>query len=212
MLAVGLTGGIGSGKSTVASMLAARGASIVDADEIAREVAAPGGPAFEPLVARFGAAVVSPAGDLDRAALAALAFSDPLALADLNAITHPVIGALMATRLVELSAAGGVLAVAVIPLLRRAHVDALGLRAVVVVDSPPDVALRRLVLRRGMDEGDARARIAAQPAREERLALADFVVENAGSRGQLVRRVDELWAWLGGLDRRAGGPGHAVPR
>jgi dephospho-CoA kinase len=210
MLAVGLTGGIGSGKSTIASLLAARGAAIVDADQIAHDVAVPGGPAYEPLVARFGPVVVAPDGALDRAALAALAFSDPVALADLNAITHPVIGALMATRLVELSAAGGGIAVVVIPLLRRAHVDALGLRGVIVVDCPSDVALRRLVERRGMDEEDARARIAAQPSREERLALADVVVENSGTQEALRRRVDELWAWLEALDRRRGGHAGAV--
>ena len=209
MLRVGLTGGIGSGKSTVAAMLEGRGALVVDADEIAREVVAPGAPAYEAVVARFGPAILAHDGRIDRPALARVAFADPEALADLNAITHPVIGAVLFERMSSLdgdgigggAGHGGVagrsgVAVAVIPLLGPGHVEVLGLRAVVVVDCPTEVAIRRLVEGRGMAEADARARVAAQPSREERLALADYVVENSSSVQDLVARVEALWAWL----------------
>lgn len=202
----GLTGGIGAGKTTVAHLLAARGAAIVDADVIAREVVAPGGPAYHAVVARFGSQVLTDDGMIDRAALAALVFSDTEALADLNGITHPVIGAVMLERLASLDAQPGGdgvrVAVAVIPLLRPAHADVLALRAVVLVDCPTEVAVRRLVEVRGMDEADARARVAAQPSREERLALADFVVDNGSTQEHLVDEVDGLWAALTAL--RAG--------
>ncbi len=219
MLRVGLTGGIGSGKSTVAGMLARRGAVVVDADEIAREVVAPGAPAYEALVARFGQGVLGPDGAIDRPGLARVAFSDAAALADLNAITHPLIGATLLERLDSLDSAspghpgsrpaepgssgavGGV-AVAVIPLLGPAHVDALRLRAVVLVDCPIDVAVRRLAEGRGMTRADARARVAAQPSREQRIALADYVVDNSSSAEDLVARVDALWAWLHALPAR----------
>jgi dephospho-CoA kinase len=209
MLRVGLTGGIGSGKSTVAAMLEGRGALVVDADEIAREVVAPGAPAYEAVVARFGPAILAHDGRIDRPALARVAFADPEALADLNAITHPVIGAVLFERMTSLdgdgigggAGHGGVagrsgVAVAVIPLLGPGYVEVLGLRAVVVVDCPTEVAIRRLVEGRGMAEADARARVAAQPSREERLALADYVVENSSSVQDLVARVEALWAWL----------------
>jgi dephospho-CoA kinase len=230
MLRVGLTGGIGAGKSTVADMLARRGAVVVDADEVAREIVAPGEPAYEALVARFGEAVLGPDRAIDRPALARIAFADAAALADLNAITHPRIGAALLERLDALDAAshehpgsldvasgehpgsrfpasgtnaavGGV-AVAVIPLLGPAHVDALRLRAVVVVDCPVDVAVRRLVEARGMTEADARARIAAQPSREERIAIADYVVDNSSGPEDLAVQVDALWAWLHALAAR----------
>lgn len=200
MRLVGLTGGIGSGKSAVSSLLAGHGAAIVDADEIAREVVAPGGPAYEPLVARFGPGIVAADGTIDRPALAAAAFGDRAALADLNAITHPAIGAVMAERLAALAARGDVdVAVAVIPLLGHRHVDGLGLRTVVVVDSPPEVAVERLVRHRGMREEDARARLAAQISRQDRLALADYVVDNSGTLEELGERVAALWDWLQGL-------------
>jgi dephospho-CoA kinase len=210
MVRIGLTGGIGSGKSTVAQMLADRGAAVVDADEIAREIVVPGGPAYEAVVERFGRAVVSGDGTVDRAALASIVFSDPVALADLNAITHPLIGAVMLARLVALdqpagatSVAAGV-AVAVIPLLRPAHVDALGLARVVVVDCPTEVAVERLVGARGMDEADARARIAAQPSRAERLALADYVVDNSSTPAHVAFQVDALCSRLAELARPGG--------
>ena len=200
---VGLTGGIGTGKSTVAGLLAARGAAIVDADVIAREVVAPDGLAYDPLVARFGRRILAPDGTVDRAALAARVFGDAEALADLNAITHPVIGAALFARLASLDhlpdAERPDVAVAVIPLLRTSHVQGLELRAVVVVDCPTEVAVARLVETRAMEEADARARVAAQVSREERLALADYVVDNSSSPEHLLAEVDGLWAWLNGL-------------
>jgi dephospho-CoA kinase len=220
MLRVGLTGGIGAGKSTVADMLARRGAVVVDADEIAREVVAPGAPAYEALVARFGEEVLGPDRAIDRSALARIAFSDAAALADLNAITHPLIGAAMLERLdalesvapeqrrspallpVSSSGAARGIAIAVIPLLGPAHVNALRLSAVVVVDCPIDVAVQRLVEGRGMTEVDARARVAAQPSREQRIALADYVVDNSSSTEDLAAQVDALWAWLRALRAR----------
>ena len=209
MVRIGLTGGIGTGKSTVATMLAARGAAVVDADEIAKEIVAPGGAAYDAVVERFGRGVVSGDGTVDRAALAAIVFSDPAALDDLNSITHPVIGAMMLARLVSLDGPDGAtgagapgVALVVIPLLRPAHVDALGLVRVVVVDCPTEVAVARLVEARGMDETDARARIAAQPSREERLALADYVVDNSSTRAHVAVEVDALWEWLVGLAGR----------
>jgi dephospho-CoA kinase len=195
MLALGLTGGIGSGKSSVDALLARHGAVVIDADLVAREVVVPGGPAYGPLVARFGTGVLSPDGTLDRPALAAIVFNDAAALADLNAITHPPIIALVGERLRELdgSDAVGVVSNA---LLTAAHRELYALDAVVVVDCPTELAIERLVSLRGMSPEDARARVAAQVSRQERLGLADFVVDNSGSYEDLVAKVDELWAWI----------------
>ena len=206
MLAAGLTGGIGAGKSSVTRLLSERTAVIIDADRIAHEVSAPGGPAFAAVVERFGHGVLDAGGELDRRALAEIVFGDPRALADLNALTHPVIGAVMAERLGAL-AGGDAIVVVDVPLLTSAHRDALGLRAIVVVDCPVDVAVERLVRERGMDERDARARVAAQPAREERLSLADYVVDNSSGPEHLVGEVERLWEWLQALRRAPGAPG-----
>lgn len=195
MLAVGLTGGIGAGKSAVADLLVARGATLIDADVVAREVVAPGGVAYQPLVDRFGPGILAADGTVDRPALAAVAFGDPQALADLNGITHPAIGIEMIERRDALVGTDEVVVLA-IPLLTAAHRKTVGLDVVVVVDCPTDVALERLVGARGMERGDAEARIAAQVSRDERLAEADYVVDNAGSPDDLVAAVDGLWAWL----------------
>ncbi len=195
LLVVGLTGGIGAGKSTVAHLLVEHGATLVDADRVAREVVEPGRPAHRALVERFGADVVAADGSLDRPALAARVFGDPAALADLNAITHPAIGAEMLARRQAAAERGGVV-VLDIPLLRDEHRRALELALVVVVDVPTDVAIARLVEQRGMDRSDAEARVAAQVDRATRLAGADLVVENTGTPEDLRRRVDELWAEL----------------
>lgn len=195
MLAVGLTGGIGSGKSSVADLLVGHGAALIDADRIAREVVVPGGPAYAPLVERFGPGILAGDGTVDRAALAAAAFADPAALADLNAITHPAIGAVMAERRAALEGTDAVVLLDV-PLLTPAHRDLLSLDVVLVVDCDPDTALARLVEQRGMDPADARARMAAQATRQERLAGADLVVDNGGSREQLRAEVDRVWADL----------------
>jgi dephospho-CoA kinase len=195
MLAVGLTGGIGSGKSTVADLLVRRGAELIDADQIAREVVEPGQPAHGALVDRFGPGILAPDGSLDRPAVAAVAFSDPAALADLNAITHPAIGESMLARRQAADAREGVLVLA-IPLLKAAHRETVRLDVVVVVDCPVEVAVGRLVEFRGMERTDAEARVAAQISREERLSEADYVVDNGGDLGHLDEEVDRLWQWL----------------
>ena len=200
VLPVGLTGGIGAGKSTVAARFVARGAELVDADAIAREVVRPGGPAFEPIVRRFGRRVLAEDGTLDRAGLARIVFSDPAERAALEAITHPAIGAEMRARVAALEGRRGVV-VLDIPLLDDRSVEAYGLAGVVVVDLPEDEAVARLVAHRGFTESDARARVAAQMPREERRRLAVLtplgaVIDNRGDRRALEARIDEVWARL----------------
>lgn len=199
MLVVGLTGGIGSGKSTVSALLAERGAAIVDADAIARNVVEPGQPAYGAVVARFGPGVVGPDGSLDRQALADVVFADPAARADLNAIVHPAVRAAMAEA-VAAHAGSDRVVVMDIPLLAEGGGRRPEMAAVVVVDAPVEVAVGRLVGRRGMSEADARARIAAQATREQRLAIADVVVDNSGSLEDLRAEVERAWAFL--LERR----------
>ena len=195
MLAVGLTGGIGSGKSTVGDLLVRRGAILSDADRIAREVVVPGGPAYEPLVARFGSGILAPDGTLDRAALAAVAFADAEALGALNAITHPAISAVMAQRRAEAEGRDGVV-VLDIPLLKPEHRGVLALDVVVVVDCPVEIAVERLVGQRGFSRPDAEARIAAQVSRDERRQGADFVIDNSSDRVHLEAEVDRVWPQL----------------
>jgi dephospho-CoA kinase len=208
VLAVGLTGGIGSGKSAVADLLVERGAVLIDADVVAREVVAPGGPAYQPLVDRFGTAILLEDGTVDRPAVAAKVFGDPEALADLNAITHPAIGIEMIGRRDALAAGDDVVVLA-IPLLTAMHRQTVGLDVVVVVDCPVEVATERLVEQRGMDRIDAEARIAAQVSRTERLKEADFVVDNSTTRQHLTGEVDRLWTWLEARRKEKGGAGPA---
>jgi dephospho-CoA kinase len=195
VLLVGLTGGIGSGKTTVAAAFARRGAGVVDADGISREIAEPGGLAYDAVVARFGPAVVRADGLLDRQALAAVVFDDDEARADLNAITHPLIGRVMAERMAALATTHPVV-VLDIPLLGIATKDRFQFGAVVVVDAPEDVAVARLVGQRGFSEDDARARIAAQISREERRSIADLVIDNSGDPEALAAQIDRAWRWL----------------
>ena len=195
MLAVGLTGGIGSGKSAVAELLVARGAVLIDADQVAREVVAPGGEAYQALIDRFGAGIVAPDGTIDRPALAAVAFADDATRADLNAITHPAIGVAMIQARDALEDTDNIVVLA-IPLLTAQHRDTVKLRLVVVVDCPTDIALERLLTQRGMDRADAEARIAAQISREERIKEADYVLDNSGDRTQLEAEVSTLWGWM----------------
>jgi dephospho-CoA kinase len=198
MLAVGLTGGIGSGKSAVADLLVRRGAVLIDADQVAREVVAPGGPAYQPLIDRFGAGIVAGDGTIDRGALAAVAFADEETRLELNAITHPAIGmAMLAER--DAYAEGDDIVILAIPLLKALHRDTVGLHTVVVVDCPTDIALERLLSQRGFDRADAEARIRSQISREERIGEADYVLDNSGDRGALEAEVDRLWDWLGGV-------------
>jgi len=196
---LGLTGGIGAGKSTVADLLADRGAVVIDADEVARSVVEPGGPAYDPVVRRFGeAAILDEHGRIDRARLAEVAFADDQARSDLNALIHPAVEAVVRDRLAELDRPGRVVVVQV-PLLVEAGWGRLADR-VVVVDCPEDVAVRRLVDLRGMDEADARRRIAAQATREDRRAAADIVIPNDGTLAELRQRIAEAWDQLGPAD------------
>ena len=205
MLAVGLTGGIGAGKSTVAELLVGHGAALVDADRIAREVVAPGGPAYQPMIDRFGPGIIGADGMIDRPKVAALVFGDPEALADLNAITHPAIGLEMIARRDRFTDTDDIV-VLDIPLLRAIHRETLDLAAVVVVDTPTELALDRLVAHRGMTPDDARARIGSQLDRQSRLEGADLVVDNSGDPAQLRAEVDRVWAELVALrDRRRDG-------
>lgn len=189
---VGLTGGVGSGKSTVAALLAEHGAVVIDADAIAREVVAPGTPGLAAVLERFGAAVTAPDGSLDRAALAAIVFADDAARADLNAIVHPLVGARTAELMAEVPAETVV--VHDIPLLVEGD-RAGGFDVVVVVEADPQTRLRRLE-RRGLPPSDARARMAAQATDEQRRAAAHEIVANDGDRAALRAEVDELWRRL----------------
>jgi dephospho-CoA kinase len=198
MITVGLTGGIGAGKSTVAQLLVGHGAVLVDADLIAREVVAPGGPAFQPMIDRFGVGIVGADGLIDRPKVAELVFGHPEALADLNAITHPAIGVEMIARK-DRYAATDEIVVLDIPLLKPVHRELLDLASVVVVDTAPDLALERLVGDRGMSVSDARARMESQPSRSDRLDGADLVIDNAGDLTHLEAEVDRVWAALLGL-------------
>jgi dephospho-CoA kinase len=196
MLLVALTGGIGSGKSTVSQRLADRGAVIIDADAIVRELQQAGSPLLGRLAERFGADIIRADGELDRAALAAIAFHDDEALADLNKIVHPEVRAEIARRIVAEAGTDHVVVVD-IPLLEVApRGQAVEFAAVIVVDTPVDVAVDRLVTYRGLAEADARARIAKQISREDRRAAADRVVDNSGDLAALDAQVDELWKWL----------------
>ncbi len=193
MLVVGLTGGIGSGKSTVSAMLAERGALVVDTDVVAREVVAPGGPAHDALVARFGPVLAA-----DRRALAGVVFSDPAALADLNAIVHPAVREEVGRRLAELRARGAAVVVLAVPLLVETG-GAYDVAGVMVVDCPEEVAVRRLVEQRGMEEADVRRRMAVQASREERIAAADLIIHNDVSLDSLAIQADQTWEWIRSL-------------
>ena len=190
MLRVGLTGGIGSGKSAVSELLAAHGAVVIDYDVLAREAVEPGSPGLQAIVERFGSEVIAPDGTLDRPALAAIVFADPEALTALNGITHPAIWQLAAAR--EAEAGPDAIVVHDNPLLvemgAAQHCD-----VVVVVDVPEDVQIARLVTSRGMPESDARARIATQASRQQRTGAADLVIDNTGSLDELAVIVGGTW-------------------
>jgi dephospho-CoA kinase len=193
VITVGLTGGIGSGKSEVARLLAARGAVVVDADVLAREAVAPGTPGLAAVVAEFGPGVLAADGSLDRAALGRVVFGDDARLAALEAIVHPYVG----RRSAELMAAAapGDVVVYDVPLLVEKRLQD-GYDVVVVVDAADETRLHRLVTLRGMTEQDARTRMAAQASRADRLAVADMVVANDAGLAELAARVDELWTEL----------------
>jgi dephospho-CoA kinase len=194
VLVIGLTGGIGSGKSTVSALLAAKGAVVVDADEVVREQQRPGTPVFDAMVERFGPGIVGAGGTLDRAAVADIVFADPQALEDLNNIVHPAVGAEIARRMEALSSTDAVVVLDV-PLLVEAS-RGYGLAGLLVVDVDPDIAVERLVMERGMTEEDARSRMSRQASREERRARADVVIDNRGTPSDLARQVDAVWDWI----------------
>jgi dephospho-CoA kinase len=198
---VALTGGIASGKSTVSKRLAERGAVIVDADALAREVVEPGTQALTAIRRRFGDSVIAGDGSLDRPALGAIVFNDPAALRDLNAITHPAVwkAALHAFARAEASDPNAIV-IYDVPLLVEAAGDRpLRFDRVVVVEADPDERVRRLVEDRGMSREDAQRRIDSQTGDAQRRAVADVVVDNNAGRDDLLTRVDELWDELRGL-------------
>jgi dephospho-CoA kinase len=200
VLRVGLTGGIGAGKSEVSLRLAGQGAVVIDADAIAREVVAPGTAGLAEVTEAFGREILRPDGNLDRPRLGDIVFADPELREKLNAIIHPRVGA----RMTELEQAAGPGAIVVhdVPLIaENGLADAYDV--IVVVDVPPRIQIDRLVRYRGMTSEQARARMAAQASREQRLAVAGIVIDNSGSLAELDRQVGDLWAEL---RRRAAAP------
>jgi dephospho-CoA kinase len=196
LLRVGLTGGIGSGKSEVARRLAEHGAVLIDADVAAREVVVPGSPGLARIAAAFGDGVLRPDGSLNRERLGEIVFGDPGSRVRLNEIVHPLVREWMQeAERAAMQADSNAIVVHDVPLLAESRGQA-GFDAVIVVDVPPDLQLDRLVGQRGMAAEQARARMAAQASREQRLALADIVIDNSGSLDDLDRRVAEVWADL----------------
>ncbi len=203
MLRVGLTGGIGSGKSEVARRLAGHGAVLIDADVAAREVVVPGSPGLARIAEAFGPEVLLPDGSLNRERLGEIVFADPGLRAKLNAIVHPLVREWMAAAeqaAVQAARPPGPVIVHDVPLLAESR-GKEGFDLVIVVDVPPELQVERLVRLRGMASEQVRARMAAQAGREQRLAVADIVIDNSGSLDDLDRRVADVWA---GLQRRAG--------
>ncbi|GGV69605.1 dephospho-CoA kinase [Streptomyces massasporeus] len=193
MLKVGLTGGIGAGKSEVSRLLVACGAVLIDADRIAREVVAPGTPGLASVVGAFGEEILAADGSLDRPRLGAIVFSDAEKLSTLNAIVHPLVGA--RSRELEEAAAEDAVVLHDVPLLTENGLAPL-YDLVIVVDAAPETQLDRLVRLRGMTEEDARARMAAQATREQRREIADIVIDNDVPLEELEQRVKDVWAEL----------------
>ncbi|WP_230196225.1 dephospho-CoA kinase [Streptomyces sp. NBC_00080] len=205
MLTVGLTGGIGAGKSEVSRLLVECGAVLIDADRIAREVVAPGTPGLAAVVDAFGTDILAPDGSLDRPRLGSVVFADPAKLAILNSIVHPLVGA--RSRELEAAAPEDAVVVHDVPLLTENALGSL-YDVVVVVDVPPETQLDRLVRFRGMTQKDARARMAAQATRDERREIADIVIDNDVPLAELHRRVKDVWA---DLTHRAHAPHGTAP-
>jgi dephospho-CoA kinase len=195
MLLATLTGGIGSGKSTVARAFAERGAAIIEADAIGRQILEPGGLAYQAVVDHFGPGVVRPDGSINRPALATAVFNDPDALAELNRFTHPVIASVMDADVAALEQPGRIV-ILDLALLDIAAMMRFRPSALIVVDTTEDVAVQRLVSQRGFSEADAVARVASQITREERRRLADLVLDNSGDRCALEAEIDRAWRWL----------------
>jgi dephospho-CoA kinase len=196
VILIGLSGGIGSGKSTVAGLLEARGAVIVDADRIAHEILSPGGAGVPAVAERFGPGVVGGDGGIDRPKLRSVVFADPAARRDLEAITHPLIYAEMATRLGDSFAPDTVVVVDAPLLVETGGRDRFGMQALVVVAAEQSQQIQRVVARGGMTAGEAASVIAAQAPAERKLAAADYVLDNRGSPEVLEAGVETLWAEL----------------
>ena len=204
MRLIGLTGNIASGKSTVARLLVERGAVLVDADRLAREVVRPGTPALARIVERFGERVLAPDGTLDRAELRGHVFADRVELEALNAIVHPEVERLREQRVAQAKAAGARVVVCDIPLLFEKHL-ADRFDAIVLVDAPRPVRLERLVRDRGLHEAEAMDMITAQMPAELKRARSDYVIDNTGTLADLARRVDDVWRAIAGTSRSAAG-------
>ncbi len=201
---VGLTGGIGSGKSSVSTRLARLGAQIIDADAIVRELQQPGEAVYEAMVERWGPSIVTADDDgrprgLDRAAIATIVFADAEELKALNEIVHPAVRRRMRSDM-DAAAAGDQVVVLDIPLLAESKGKHQA-SAIIVVDCPVETAIERLVASRGFDRADAEARVAAQATREQRRALADFVIDNSGDESALDAEVERCWRWLETLEQ-----------
>ncbi|HEY8081696.1 MAG TPA: dephospho-CoA kinase [Acidimicrobiales bacterium] len=195
MPTIAVIGGIGSGKSAVTALLAARGAAVVDADVIAREVVEPGSPTLQRLVQAFGDEIRTADGSLDRGALAAKAFADPASTTLMNEIIHPAIG-LELVRQVDQAKGHSKVVVVAIPLFRPEHRAQLGIDEVWSVDVPAELAVERLVAHRGFTKVDAVLRMATQGSRDDRNALADEVIDNSGTYEELAAKVEALWRRL----------------
>jgi dephospho-CoA kinase len=196
MTRVGLTGGIGSGKSTVAGIFGDLGAVVIDADQLARDAVAPGSPGLAQVVAEFGPDVLTHDGQLDRRGMASRVFSDEVQLARLNAIVHPIVGARSA-ELLAAAPAGAIVIYDVALLVENGLQD--GFDEIVVVDAPDETRLDRLVAR-GVDRADAARRMKSQATSEQRLAVADYVIDNSGDFSTLARQTEDVWRALNTFD------------
>jgi dephospho-CoA kinase len=200
MILIGLTGGIGSGKSTVARMLAAKGAEILDADAMVHDLQRSGTDVFRAMVELLGPESVGADGELDRQWIADRVFTDPALLAELNGVVHPAVRQRMAESVIALAGTDAI-AIMDVPLLTESGMQ--GMAGVIVVDIDPEIAVERLVTSRGFSVEDARARISRQVSRSERLARADKVIDNSGDLDQLQAQVDEVWRWIETLAAQA---------
>jgi dephospho-CoA kinase len=191
---VGLTGGIGCGKSTVAAWLAARDAVRVDVDVVTRELQVPGMPVFDSMMERWGDQILGADGALDRQAVARIAFHDPIEMQALMAMTTPAVDATVRARIEAVVGTNGLVVLEAALFAGGSHL--YGMAGLVVVDAPETLALERLVRGRGMDEADAQVRMSRQLSREQRLAGADFVIDNGGDFAHLEAQLGPLWAWI----------------
>ena len=199
MLLIGLTGGIGSGKSTVSARFGQLGADVIDADAIVHELQRPGQPVLAAMVERFGAGIIAADGTLRRQAVADIVFHDADALRDLGAIVHPAVHVEIERRIAVAAEQPDSVVILDVPLLvESGRSDMVGL---IVVDVDPELAIARLVEHREFSEADARARVARQASRSERVAKADVVIDNSGTIADLERQADDAWAWIGSLPR-----------